>query len=423
MRPSGEYVTPKTVDVQALRLPWGAWYAETEHSLIMPGEWEIDVLQAAGAPPLSQANFIAAIRSPLGTEPLQELARGCRTACVAVDDLARPTRTSDLLPIVIRELQAAGINDEAISIVVATGTHGPPPVELLRAKVGGELPERIRVECHRPEISVPCGVTYGNQPLRLNETFLKADLKLAIGCVLPHPFAAYSGGAKMVIPGLSDIQAAKRSHKFVQMGLRGGNNPDENRFRTEIETLAIKLGLRFVLCAVVNGDRRTVGLFAGHPVAAHRAACRMASRVFATSVKKQYDVAFVNAYPKDIDLIQSRTAFGILRSGLHPLVHENGLYILSTAASEGLGRHGLFGPGGACYQPPRRLRILAGRDAWIYAPSVSREEAARVFWSGYRHFQTREALLGALKERFGHALRMAVVPNAPMQKLHTIDED
>ena len=102
--------------------------------------------------------------------------------------------------------------------------------------------------------------------------------------------------------------------------------------------------------------RETVGLYAGDVTLAHRHACRHAGEAFATDLHDTYDAAFVNAFPKDIDLIQAESAFVAWKTASVPVVREGGVVVLSSAASTGLGQHGLFEPGGVSYRPPRPKR-------------------------------------------------------------------
>jgi hypothetical protein len=277
------------------------------------------------------------------------------------------------------------------------------------------------VECHDCRNRLhPTGINYGDRELSLNRTFCEADLKIAVGSVLPHSFAGFSGGAKLVLPGLSDLAATARSHKFVQLGLRGGADPNENRFRIEAEELARRLGLRFVVCVVVNSSRQTVGVFAGDVVAAHRRACEAARKVFRTDLRAQHDCVVLNAYPKDIDLIQAENVFVALKTAKSPAVPSDGVIVLTTAASEGLGCHGLFDPSGVSYRKPARKRALGDRELWVYAPGVSTDDVRRLYWEGYPVYHDMRGLTGALARRFPGTTRAAVLPCAPMQQVHDL---
>lgn len=424
-----------------INLPWGAWYQDTLHALELPDYWSVDVVKPHDAPMCSTEDVSKALESPIGSPTLRELARGCalespigsptprelargcNSACLVVDDLARPTRASDVLLPLLKQLADAGLPQDAVSIVVATGSHGELDEQQLAWKIGDETASRYRVECHDCHGDLAAtGINYGDHELRVNRTFWEADLKIAVGSVLPHSFAGYSGGAKLVLPGLCDVTATARSHKFVQLGLRGGTDPNENRFRLEAEDLVRQLGLDFVVCVLSNVNRETVGVFAGDVVAAHRSACTAAGHLFATEAATEYDCAFLNAYPKDVDLIQSENVFVALKTAKAPVVHDGGVIVVMTAASEGLGRHGLFEPGGASYRKPRKKRALGNREIWVYAPSVSTEDVQQLYWEGYPVFHGGQELTRALADRFPGSTKAVVFPCAPMQQVTVVHD-
>jgi nickel-dependent lactate racemase len=401
-----------------IRLPWGAWYADATHRLRAPAEWTVDVLSPAGGEALASDEIARALSRPLASRGLPELARGKRTACVAVDDLARPTRISQILPHVAALLHEGGVCDENIRIVVATGSHNGLSPSELEWKVGSEAMSRFHVECHDCSGDLcPTGIQYGDDELRVNRSFLEADLKITIGSVLPHPFAGFSGGAKLLLPGLTDLRSIQRSHKFVQLGLRGGADPNANGFRTEAEAIARYLGLAFTVCVVSNMRRETVSVHAGDLVAAHRSACESAREVYRTALSATYDCAIVNAFPKDIDLIQSEAAFVVWKTARAPVVREQGIVVLTSAASTGLGRHGLFEPGGASYRRPEPKRWLGDRELWIYTPNIAPAVAHQLFWSGYPVFRDGAELMEALARRLPQKPRLAVFPCGPAQCL------
>ena len=404
---------------QALPVRWSAWFADEEHTLLVPAGWPVDWLEPPFGPAWAQSQIAAAIRAPIAAPPLHELAQGARRVCIAVDDLARPTRAGLVLPCVLEELRAGGLTDNAIDLVIATGAHGQPDPQMIEAKIGPEAAARLRVQVHNREAVATAAIEYGGRPLLVNRTFLEADLKIGIGSVLPHPFAGYSGGAKLLVPGLTDLAACERSHKFVQMGLRGGAVPGRNGFRLEIERIARRVGYSFTICCIPDAVREMIGVYAGDIVAAHRLACQTAARAYATPASSSYDCLIVNAYPKDTDLIQSAGALVSLKTATRPVVREGGVVVLTTAASGGLGSHGLFGPGGLSYRAPSPRRDLADRELWLYAPTISPSDVRKLFWEGYRFFQCAEELSAALHKRLGPAARAAILPCGPLQQIAT----
>lgn len=410
------------VNVQRTLVPWGAWRGDAPHELFFPAGWRIDELSPPALPEWSDAQLAAALDQPVGCAPLAALAAGRSSVAIAVDDLSRPTPAARLLPLLLARLERAGIPPSRVSIVVATGAHGPVSPAGLQAKLGDDVVRQCRVECHDPHGAlVDTGLLYGSQTLRINAAFAAAELKLALGGVLPHPFAGYSGGAKLILPGLTDLEATARAHKFVQLGLRGGHDPDRNRFRLEAEQIARQLGLAFVVCAAMGTKRQIVSLSAGDVAAAHRQAVLAAQHAGRTPVGGAYDALVLNAYPKDINLVQAEAALVALRCMPALPLSPQGVVVLTAAASEGVGRHDLFAPGGCAARTPAPLRALAGRALWVYSPGVTAAQVQTLFAAEYRSFGDPHALHNALAERFGPGASVGVVPAASMQELVAVE--
>ena len=197
-------------------------------------------------------------------------------------------------------------------------------------------------------------------PYRLNRTFLESDVRIGICGVIPHPFAAFSGGGKIVLPGLASLDVLARTHKFALMGLKGGHRLEGNRFRTEMEDVVRRAGLQWTINVAINERREPVGVTAGDLVAAHRAAVKAAERTGATSPPEQpLDALVLNAYPKDGELLQIEAAFVALRSGMMKWLRPGAPVVLTASCVDGLGHHGLFGPGGLLFRTPGPKTFLA----------------------------------------------------------------
>jgi nickel-dependent lactate racemase len=326
---------------------------------------------------------------------------------------------ASILDAVTALLNKSGIADTAIRIVVATGAHRRLSRDELALKLGRNALARFPIECHSGSRMSPTGVQYGDAELLVNATYLAADLKVLIGTPVPHSFAGSSGGAKLVIPGLADLQATVRSHKMVLMGLRRGGDSTQSTFREHIEDLVRHLGVHFAISVVTDAERKTVAVFAGDLVESHRAAAAHGDALYATPVHNEYECLVLNAYPKDTDLIQSENAFVAVKRARLP-VSPTGLVVMTTAASEGVGHHGLFEPGGAAYRTPVPPRALRGRELWVYAPSVAPADAYHLFHSECRVFGDRTALAEALGRRFEHPIHCAILPAAPLQLITSV---
>ena len=124
---------------------------------------------------------------------------------------------------------------------------------------------------------------------------------------MPHPYMGFSGGAKLVVPGLAGIETLRSNHLPAVTGISGGLGDPEVDARKDIEEIGLRVGLNFTCNVVVNSRRDIAGLFCGHPVISHRAAARFCQNVYATSVHNcPYDVLLLNAYPKDTELLQAQ---------------------------------------------------------------------------------------------------------------------
>jgi lactate racemase len=403
---------------RSISLPWAAWYAADEHVLECPASWSVDVLAPDAEAPLTPHAIRRAIECAVAGPSLGELARNRRNACVVIDDLARPTPIADLLPPILGTLAASGIAREAVTVLIATGTHHRLTPAEIRIKLGSSYSDDLRIEVHDPSGDlVDTGIKYGNDNLRINRTFITADLRIAIGSVLPHAFAGYGAGAKAVIPGLSDTAATARTHKFVQMGIYDGNDSNRNRFRIEIERLVRQIGLHYVVCVVPNRQLKAVGVYAGDLVDAHRGACDHAARSYATPFGRTYDALILNAYPKDIDLVQSVNALLCLRGLRRPPVKGGGAVVLASATSQGVGEHGLFSPGGVSYRAPRPLKTLGTGELILYTPNLPSAQVHLHFWSGYAVVRDPPALAAALSRSLPADAAVGVVPCAPLQQL------
>jgi nickel-dependent lactate racemase len=160
-----------------IELPWAAWFADELHRLSAPEGWTIDRLGPRGAAGLDKTGIRSSLHSPIDSPRLIELARGRRSACIVVDDLARPTRAFEVLPSILGDLREAGLSEESIRVVVATGSHGALTRQQLEWKLGSEITKRLSVECHdcRGELAAT-GIPYGDRELRINRTFMNSEL-------------------------------------------------------------------------------------------------------------------------------------------------------------------------------------------------------------------------------------------------------
>ena len=360
--------------VRKIRLNVNAWFGDDEVEVSFPGNWEVVEARMAGhdKPALTDEEMRAALRNPIGSPRLSELARGKQEAVILFDDLPKPTPASRIVPFVIEELHAGGIGDEHIRFICAPGTHRPLIYPEFVAKLGRDIVERYPVYNHSIwENTVHVGNTSRGVPVHINREFMACDLRIGVGSLIPHPLAGFGGGAKLVLPGISSIETIDYHHKLLQKSATVGlGRVNGNEFRLDIEEAGRLAGLHFKVDAVLNNHREVVGLYAGDFVAEHREAAKLAREVYYTPPVRDADVLVINGYPDESQFVRSTWCVPLS-------LREGGDVVLITFAHEGQNMHqwsGRFGTnfGGRNWTPGGRARHLAkARRVIVWAPHLS----------------------------------------------------
>lgn len=339
----------------------------------MPQPWLGAVIAPQPAAPSGTAEDLvaAALRHPTGTPLLRHLAYPGQRAAILIDDCTRKTPTAQILPLVLAELAASGIPQHDITIVAALGTHRPLTEAELQTKLGAAARAGYTV------VNQPCtdaagfvevgrmtslqrGVALPPIPAQINRRVLEADLRISIGMITPHLDAGFSGGAKMVLPGVCSLPTVDAFHlasAFVPSNQLG--DPQAPLRRLLEEFVARHAPLHFIVNVVVGLDGSLCACAAGDPIAAHRRGVEEARRVYGVRVSRRYPIVIADCAPYDQDLWQS--VKGAWAGDL--VTDDGGALILLTAAPEGNSSYGLV-PYYAGIDPDLlREDILSGRVA------------------------------------------------------------
>jgi nickel-dependent lactate racemase len=277
-----------------------------------------------------------ALANPIGTERLEDQLSPGDSVVVIVDDITRPTPTTKLLPPILARIAQAGIPDDAVLIFMALGTHRPMTEDELRVKLGDDVLARYRVinRDYREGDCVDLGTTASGVPIEVNREILDADVRIALGNVVPHITAGWGGGSKIILPGVCSQKTVDQMH-FVGctaqpvleiLGVR------DNLPRVEMDDIAAKIGLEFIVNTVLDEEQRMLGVFAGHFVEAHRAAVAMAEQVMVIPIPKPADIVIVSAHPCHFDYWQGVKPYAYA----HLAVREGGVMIFLLDGSESL---------------------------------------------------------------------------------------
>lgn len=315
-----------------------AWFGDDALMLDFPSSWKVVEVGPQDSPVLTAAAMRAILSHPIGTPPLFEMATGKNRAVIIVDDLTRPTPAAALLPLLIEELTRAGMPEQAITVVLAGGTHPPASAEEMIKKVGSTLPSAIRITAHdsRGDL-VDLGTSPGGLPLQLNRTVMESDLKIGVGCIYPHPIAGFSGGAKIILPAVCGVETTRMMHDYLR-GSRERGGSIHTELRQDMIAVARKVGLDFLVNVTLNQRREVSGFFAGDVVAAHEEGVRAAQRLYAAPIVLQADIVVADMYPFDTSwqFAQDRGMWPIERAT------REASRVVIAACPLGLGTHELF---------------------------------------------------------------------------------
>jgi nickel-dependent lactate racemase len=338
-----------------------------------------------------------------------------------VDDISRPTPAYKILPFVIDELKGAGISEKDIRIIMSLGAHRPMMRDDLIKKLGEKTWNSVEIHNHHPYENLEhLGTSTRGTPIYINKLFMDADVRIGIGCIVPHAYAGFGGGGKIVLPGIAGMETLEANHQPATKGLKGGlGMVDGNEVREDIDEIAQKAGLHFIVNAVINSQRGLVGLFSGDVIKAHREGVKLARRVYRTEVPSDLDVGILNAYPKDTELFQASLALDLYLSAKNSIVKKEGVIVITSASPEGEGFHSLEGYQMRLYgyhdQFPSIRKAVGDRTLCIFSPNVTSHEVSKYYSPSVLHFKEWEELIAYLKKRFSRRCKIGIFPCASVQ--------
>ncbi len=403
---------------QSVQIPWSAFLGERTLQIDFPSQWQVDVFHFREENPVSYDQI------QKETEKLIRLITEKNPANIAfaVDDLTRPLSYSDFFDAFLYQLNGLHYKPK-ITVIIGLGTHRSLSQSEIAVKIGENIIRygNILIKNHdyRNDV-VPTGIEWGKIPLQLNKYFLEADFRVVLSTIIPHPFAGFSGGAKMLVPGLSNIEITRRTHQMALMGFAGKiGDVRNNKLRKILDDFAAKIRVDYFLGFLTDGYRHCVRILGGDLEPTYYRICEMGASLYSVPAPaKKYDLIWLNAYPKDSELLQIETAFIPVNSAREKFWHDDTVFVVSAACGKGLGGHDLFGPGGLLYRPPKEKRNLKGNPVYFYLPEIKPEEFKKVFWEGYRLFNSKEELIAELETMSSSRSKsLAVFPYASIQMI------
>ena len=317
-------------------------YGRTGLEVELPDQNVVGCLQYRAAKPLD--NPTAAIQkvlaSPTGTAPLKELARGRRNACVVISDVTRPVPNKILLPPILETLKAAGIPRQEILILIATGMHRPNEGDELVEMIGPFIAENYRVENHHGPVKdehTYLGETTRGTPVWIDSRYIAADLKITTGLIEPHFMAGFSGGRKLICPGLAGLDTLKVWHgpDFLEHPNARTGCLDGNPVHEENTAIGRMAGCDFIVNVVIDAKRQILRVVAGDMVAAHLEGVAFAREPVTATIPEAVDIVVTTSAGYPLDTTFYQCVKGMVAA--LPIVKPGGTIILAASLSEGIG--------------------------------------------------------------------------------------
>ena len=308
----------------------------------LPDENVVSTLSYREATPLHdpQSELRQVLAHPNGASPLAELARTKQNACILICDVTRPVPNPLILGEILRDLESAGMERDQILILIATGLHRPNVGDELREMVGDEIYENYRIENHDgqdQESHVHLGESPNGVPIWIDRRYVDADLKITTGLIEPHFMAGFSGGRKLICPGIAGIDTIRAWHspKFLEHPKAASGFLEGNPVHAENTWIAQHTGCDFIVNVVIDDQRRPLKFVAGHMISAFEEGVEFVRDLVTDTVPQEVDVVVTSSagYPLDTTFYQS--VKGMV--GAAAIVKPGGTIVIAASMSEGIG--------------------------------------------------------------------------------------
>jgi lactate racemase len=409
----------------------------------LPDGPRYEVIESRSASPLPDvaAALDAALDRPIGSKPLRELAAGKKTAAISVCDITRPAPNWLTLPPLLKRLHDAGIPVEGVTILIATGLHrGATPSEIDHI-LGPEIAAKYRVVNHDARVLAEhrwLGTTGRGIPVYIDERFMAAELHITLGFIEQHLMLGFSGGRKLVAPGLAAQETIKVIHSpaFMREPMATEGSIADNPLHAQLLEIARMAGHDFMLDVTLTQSREVSGIFAGDPVKAHAAGVDFLRTTSLERLTGLADAVITSAagYPLDLTLYQ--TVKGV--TAAQHIVKPGGRILIMGECAEGVGSPEFaekvagFSGYDSFLDEIRSADVeidqwqleklaLTGQkhELFLYVPGLAKERlgglASRCFWDS-------KSAVDAVLKGLPAGARVALVPEGPYVYARVEDE-
>jgi lactate racemase len=411
-------------------------FAFGQHGLevTLPDGPRYEVIESRSASALADvaAALDRALDHPIGSRPLSALAAGKKTAAISVCDITRPAPNWLTLPPLLLRLHDAGIPVDGVTIMIATGLHREATASEIRTILGPEIAAKYRVVNHDARALAQhrwLGKTRRGIPVYIDERFMAAELHITLGFIEQHLMLGFSGGRKLVAPGLAAQETIKVIHspKFMREPMATEGSIKENPLHAELLEIARMAGHDFMLDVTLTQTRQISGIFAGDPVEAHAAGVEFLRTTSLEKLSGLADAVITSAAGFPLDLTFYQTIKGL--TAAQHIVKPGGRILILGECAEGLGspEFARMVAGFTSYdnfldeirladvevdQWQLEKLALAGQknDLYFYLPGLANKKLGNL---ASRCFPSAEAATSALLDGLAPRARVALVPEGP----------
>ena len=374
--------------------------------------------------------IIRALNNPIGSKSLAEQVKGKEKVVILADDNTRLTPTDKIIPVLLDEMNSAGIRDEQITIIIALGTHRFMTEEEIVEKFGQAVVNRVTIKNHdfkNPQALIDLGNTDNGTSIWVNREAYEADFKIGVGSIVPHHIPGFSGGAKIVQPGISGEHTTAETHLLSVRAPRSYLGVQDNPVRRELNMIAQKIGMHTIFNTVLNRHGEVVGAFFGDTVEAFHEGVSLSEKVYAVEIPEEADIVLSSSHPCDIEFWQAHKT-------LYPsdlAVKAGGTIILATPCYEGVAVTHSEMVDITCHSSECLKRMVDNKEmhdevaaalaiAWaqvkeretvyIVSSGIQSGDAKKL---GFTPFESLQAALDSALEKHGKNARVTVLTHAP----------
>jgi len=317
-------------------------FGRTGLEIELPDGLEYRVLRSSRTAPVGDERTAVerGLDGPLAGASLLDLAAGKTSAAISVCDITRPAPNRIVLPPLLARLEAAGIPRREIRILIATGLHRPATESEIRYIVGEETAREFQVLNHDARNAAEhryLGNTRSGTPVWIDERFIRADLHITLGFIEPHLMLGFSGGRKLIAPGLAAEATIKELHssRFMRDPRASEGSIAENPLHAELIEISRMARHDFMLDVSLNHDRRIAAVFAGEPLHAHAAGVGWVQSALLQELDRPADAVITTGAGHPLDLTFYQSIKGLTAAS--QIVRQGGRMLLFGACEEGCG--------------------------------------------------------------------------------------